>query len=86
MFVMYGVLAFAAITSNMIVCYIVLSNQRMRTATNFFIVNLAVGDILMAMLCIPFSFPPNLIYGYWPFGKTLCVIMSYSQAISVFIR
>lgn len=82
----YGTLAFTAVASNMIVCYIVLSNQRMRTATNYFIVNLAVGDILMALLCIPFTFPSNLLFGYWPFGLSLCVIVSYSQANSVFIR
>ena len=82
----YGTLAFTAIASNMIVCYIVLSNQRMRTATNYFIVNLAVGDILMALLCIPFTFPANLIFQSWPFGLSLCVIVSYSQANSVFIR
>uniref|UniRef100_A0A6G1SMQ0 Neuropeptide Y receptor n=2 Tax=Aceria tosichella TaxID=561515 RepID=A0A6G1SMQ0_9ACAR len=81
----YGTLAFTAITSNMIVCYIVLSNQRMRTATNYFIVNLAVGDILMALLCIPFTFPANLIFQFWPFGLSLCVIVSYSQTNSVFI-
>lgn len=86
MSIFYGTLALTAIASNMIVCYIVLSNQRMRTATNYFIVNLAVGDILMALLCIPFTFPANLIFQYWPFGLSLCVIVSYSQANSVFIR
>lgn len=86
MCLLYGTLAFTAVASNMIVCYIVLSNQRMRTATNYFIVNLAVGDILMALLCIPFTFPSNLIFQYWPFGLSLCVIVSYSQAISVFVR
>lgn len=85
MCLLYGLLTFIAVTSNMIVCYIVLSNQRMRTATNYFIVNLAVGDILMALLCIPFTFPANLIFQYWPFGLSLCVVVSYSQANSVFI-
>lgn len=58
----------------------------MRTATNYFIVNLAVGDILMALLCIPFTFPANLIFQYWPFGLSLCVVVSYSAATSVIIR
>lgn len=58
----------------------------MRTATNYFIVNLAVGDILMALLCIPFTVIANFIYQYWPFGLSLCVIVSYAQANSVFIR
>lgn len=86
MCLLYGTLAFTAVASNVIVCYIVLTNSKMRTATNYFIVNLAVGDILMALLCIPFTFLSNLILQYWPFGLSLCVIVSYSQANSVFIR
>lgn len=58
----------------------------MRTATNYFIVNLAIGDILMALFCIPFTVPSNIIFQYWPFGLSLCVVVSYSQAISVFLR
>ena len=53
--------------------------------TNIFIVNLAIGDILMAILCIPFTFISNLLLQYWPFGSTLCSLVSYSQAVSVFI-
>lgn len=86
MYILYGSLAVAAVTSNLIVCYIVLSSQRMRTATNYFIVNLAFGDILMALVCIPFAFVSNLIYQYWPFGAAMCVIVSYAQANSVFVR
>lgn len=86
MCLLYGTLAFTAIASNMIVCYIVLSNQRMRTATNYFIVNLAVGDILMALLCVPFTGLSNLVYQHWPFGSSLCTIVSYTQTISVFLR
>lgn len=82
----YGTLAFTAVTSNLIVCYIVLSNRGMRTALNYFIVNLAVGDILMALLCIPFTFTSNLLLTYWPFGEPLCVLVTYSQTISVFVR
>ncbi|CAG2175289.1 unnamed protein product, partial [Oppiella nova] len=53
--------------------------------TNLFIVNLAVGDILMAILCIPFTFVSNLLLQYWPFGPFMCVIVCYSQAVTVFV-
>ncbi|XP_013771865.1 RYamide receptor-like [Limulus polyphemus] len=85
MYIMYIAISLAAIGGNGIVCYIVLSDPRMRTVTNFFIVNLAVGDILMAVLCIPFTFVVNLILGQWPFGAVFCVIFTYAQAVSVFV-
>ncbi|XP_013773885.2 RYamide receptor-like [Limulus polyphemus] len=84
MYIMYITISLAAIGGNGIVCYIVMSDPRMRTVTNFFIVNLAVGDILMAVLCIPFTFVVNLILGCWPFGAVFCVIFTYAQAVSVF--
>lgn len=85
MYIMYITITVAAIGGNGIVCYIVLAFQRMRTVTNYFIVNLAVGDILMASLCIPFGFVSNLLLQYWPFGEIMCIVVSYAQAVSVFI-
>ena len=74
-----------SIGGNSLVCYIVLAYQRMRTVTNFFIVNLACSDILMAILCIPFSFVSNMILHYWPFGKIMCPVVTYAQVVSVFL-
>lgn len=53
--------------------------------TNFFIVNMAAGDILMAIFCIPFTFVPTFILLYWPFGAAMCRVVSFSQAVSVFV-
>lgn len=61
MYIMYTTVAVTAIGGNGIVCYLVLAYQKMRTVTNYFIVNLAIGDILMASLCIPFGFVSNLL-------------------------
>lgn len=83
--ILYTFLTIAAVASNMIVCYIVLSNRRMRTATNYFIVNLAVGDILMASLCIPLFVWSNIITNHWPFGLSLCKMIASATVISIFI-
>lgn len=74
-----------ALLGNGVVCYIVQSSPRMRTVTNYFICNLAIGDILMSLFCVPFSFISILILGYWPFGVILCHLVNYSQAISVLV-
>ncbi|KAG8223852.1 hypothetical protein J437_LFUL007873 [Ladona fulva] len=75
----------AALCGNGLVCYVVHSSPRMRTVTNYFIANLAIGDVLMTLFCIPFSFVSVLIIQHWPFGDSMCRIVSYSQAVSVLV-
>ena len=82
---MYATITVLAVGGNAIVVYIVLAYQRMRTVTNYFIVNLSLGDIIMAVLCIPFTFIANLLMQFWPFGSIMCPIVSYAQAVAVFI-
>lgn len=84
-YICYTIIFIFAILGNGMVCYLVLSNTRMRTKINFFIVTLAIGDILMAFFCIPFSFVSMLVLQYWPFGIILCKIVNFSQAVSVLV-
>ncbi|XP_064099025.1 RYamide receptor-like [Macrobrachium nipponense] len=84
-YVMYLLILIIAITGNSIVVYVVGSSIKMRTVTNYFIANLAVGDLCMAIFCLPFSFLSTLILKYWPFGSHLCVTVNYLQAVSVFV-
>ncbi|XP_076671412.1 RYamide receptor isoform X2 [Andrena cerasifolii] len=81
----YSVVFIVALTGNGLVCYVVHSSPRMKTVTNFFIVNLALGDILMALFCVPPSFISILILQYWPFGQKLCPTVNYLQAVSVLV-
>ena len=81
----YSTVTILAIGGNLIVCYIVLAYQRMRTVTNYFIVNLAVSDLLMAVLCIPFTFVANALILYWPFGAIMCPVVTYAQMVTVFL-
>lgn len=84
-YILYISIFLFALLGNGIVCYIVQSTPRMRTVTNYFIANLAVGDILMSLFCVPFSFVSILILRYWPFGIILCHLVNYSQAVSVLV-
>jgi RYamide receptor len=84
-YIMYSLVFIVALLGNGLVCFVVQSSPRMKTVTNYFIVNLAVGDILMTLFCIPFSFISVLVLRYWPFGGVMCKIVNYSQAVSVFV-
>nr|CAD7571603.1 unnamed protein product [Timema californicum] len=79
LYILYGAIFVLALCGNGLVCYVVQASPRMRTVTNYFIVNLAVGDILMTLLCIPFSFVTTLLLQHWPFGRIMCSTVSYSQ-------
>lgn len=80
---LYTLISIVAAVGNLTVVFIIVYFQRMRTPTNFLILNLAVADLLMAALCIPFSYWPILILQRWPFGSILCKAISFSQAFVV---
>ncbi|XP_051171097.1 RYamide receptor isoform X2 [Leptopilina boulardi] len=82
---LYTTIFFVALVGNGLVCYVVISSPRMKTVTNYFIVNLAVGDILMDLFCVPTTFISTLVLQYWPFGSKLCPGVNYSQAVSVLV-
>ncbi|XP_053651877.1 RYamide receptor-like isoform X1 [Cherax quadricarinatus] len=84
-YIFYIAILVFAVMGNCIVVYVVCSSAKMRTVTNYFIANLAVGDLWMAIFCVPFSFLSTLILKYWPFGGHLCVAVNYLQAVSVFV-
>lgn len=85
MILMYTTIIILAVGGNAIVVYIVLAYQRMRTVTNYFIVNLSLADMIMSIVCIPFSFIANMLVYYWPFGAIMCPLVSYAQAVAVFL-
>lgn len=76
---MYTSIFVLAILGNSLVLYTVASNRTMRTVTNLFIANLAVGDLLIMALCVPFSVASIIVLQYWPFGEELCVFVNYFQ-------
>ncbi|XP_023948794.1 RYamide receptor-like [Bicyclus anynana] len=82
---MYCTVFIVALIGNGLVCFIVQASPRMKTVTNYFIMNLAIGDILMTIFCVPFSFISMLLLRYWPFGIVMCKIVNYSQAVSVLV-
>lgn len=81
----YSTISLVALGGNGIIIYMIANFKQMRTVTNYFIMNLAVGDLLMAVLCIPFTFTSDFLFHAWPFGLAMCRVVPYAQAVSVFI-
>ncbi|CAK9806648.1 Prolactin-releasing peptide receptor [Anthophora plagiata] len=62
----------------------VVRNRQMQTVTNLFITNLALSDVLLCVLAVPFT-PLYTFLGGWIFGETLCHLVPYAQGVSVYI-
>ncbi|XP_052068930.1 neuropeptide SIFamide receptor-like [Mytilus californianus] len=78
----YGIAFLFALFGNVIVIAVVLRYRWMHTVTNFFIVNLAIADILVALFCIPVSLLTH-IFVEWRYGAVMCKITPYLQTVSV---
>ena len=59
------------IVGNSLVIAAVFTYRTLRTVTNTFIVSLAVSDLLLGAVVLPFS-SVNEVLGWWPFGRIWC--------------
>ncbi|XP_030599104.1 melanopsin-B-like [Archocentrus centrarchus] len=64
-----SVIGAVGVTGNALVMYAFYCNKKLRTPPNFFIMNLAVSDFLMAITQSPIFFV-NSLYKGWIFGET----------------
>lgn len=83
-FILYTAIFVIGIFGNVLVCYVVIRNRAMHTVTNYFITNLALSDVLLCVLAVPFT-PLYTFLGRWVFGRFLCHLVSYAQGCSVYI-
>ncbi|KAL2091751.1 hypothetical protein ACEWY4_011549 [Coilia grayii] len=68
------------ITGNALVIFAFCSNRKLRSLPNYFIVNLAVSDFLMAFTQAPIFFI-NSLYTEWVFGETGCKVYAFCGAL-----
>ncbi|XP_062826238.1 alpha-2Da adrenergic receptor [Anolis carolinensis] len=64
-------MAFVTLMGNILVVMAVCTSRALRAPQNLFVVSLAVADILVATLIIPFSLA-NEVMDYWCFGNLWC--------------
>ncbi|XP_011187624.3 cholecystokinin receptor type A [Zeugodacus cucurbitae] len=78
----YGVIFFFAIFGNLLVISTLVQNRRMRNVTNVFLLNLAISDMLLGVLCMPVTLVGTLLR-HFIFGEFFCKLIQFSQAASV---
>lgn len=69
----------AGIIGNSLVCIAVYRNYTMRNVTNYYIVNLAVADLMVIILCLPSTVLWD-VTETWFLGNYLCKAIPYLQA------
>ncbi|XP_033746495.1 muscarinic acetylcholine receptor M3-like [Pecten maximus] len=68
--VLYGIVLLT-ICGNSLVLVAVAKTKRLQTVFNFYVINLAITDISVAV-CAMSLYTTNTVLGYWPFGSFLC--------------
>lgn len=68
-----AVIVCGAVVGNALVVVVVVRNRGMRTRTNLFLCNLAVADLLCAVIDMPFSLV-TVATGRWIFNDVVCKV------------
>ncbi|XP_044729371.1 cholecystokinin receptor-like [Chrysoperla carnea] len=79
---LYSIIFLLAVIGNSLVILTLVQNKRMRTITNVFLLNLAISDLLLGVLCMPFTLVGTLLRNFI-FGEVMCKLLPYLQASSV---
>ena len=61
------------IVGNILVLVAVKVDKRLQTTFNYYIVNLAITDVAVAVTAMTFQ-ATYTVLGYWPFGEILCAV------------
>ncbi|KAG7253505.1 hypothetical protein CRUP_031772, partial [Coryphaenoides rupestris] len=79
----YSLIILISVTGNVTVIWIILAHRRMRTVTNYFIVNLAFSDVSMATFNTLFNFVYAL-HNDWYFGLGYCRFQNFFPITAMF--
>ena len=84
--VFYTIVALLAVLGNILVIWTVWRNSNMHTVTNYYIVNLAISDFLVASLVMPLKLLEYTSDCSWHVFRTdaLCIVVYYLLPIFVF--
>ncbi|XP_076148833.1 neuropeptide Y receptor Y7 [Alosa pseudoharengus] len=80
----YSLIILLGLLGNTLVIYMIILYKNMRTVTNYFIANLALADLMVDTICLPFTLAYTLL-DEWKFGAVLCHLVPYAQALSVHV-
>lgn len=74
----YPLIFLLGLAGNTMVIIVVLKHRKMRNATNYLVMSLAVADLLFIVLCVPYTTAAYTLHGY-AFGDSefMCKVPNY---------
>ncbi|WAR24543.1 OX2R-like protein, partial [Mya arenaria] len=67
---------------NFLVCFSVWRSKSLRNATNYFLVNPAVSDSLVIVVCLPATIMLDALHS-WFLGLAMCKVFIYMQQFTI---
>ena len=80
--VIYSLIFIFGLMGNIFVIVAIVKFKSLRTLTNYFLLNLTVGDILVILVCIPVTLGSS-VYKKWIYGELLCKLTPFIQGSAV---
>jgi len=81
--VLYTLTMLVAVIGNvLVIAAFAVSSGHAHTDLRWFLVNLAAADLIMAVVCMPFTFTFTML-GDWVFSAPMCPIVLFFQMVSV---
>ncbi|XP_068601238.1 7 transmembrane receptor domain-containing protein [Brachionichthys hirsutus] len=81
---LYSLIVVVAGVGNSFLLACIMADKKLHNATNFFIGNLAAGDLLMCLSCVPLTVSYAFDSHGWAFGRPLCHLVPLVQCATVF--
>lgn len=80
--ILYSISSLIALFGNLIVIIIEIYGKQSAHNLRKFLINLAVSDIIIGVLCVPFTYT-DFMFWRWIFPHWLCPISQIAQLLSV---
>ncbi|XP_029316849.1 prolactin releasing hormone 2 receptor [Cottoperca gobio] len=81
---LYTAVVLVACSGNLLLLFLIWHNKKRHNTTNFLISNLALGDLVMCIFCVPltasYAFDPR----GWVFGPFMCHFVTIMQSAAVY--
>ena len=81
--IFFAILLVSGLVGNLTIIYIILRHKYMQITPNLYIMNLAIGDLLLLIFSAPFTALSYIIHDTYPFGTLLCKIDQISQNLTL---
>ena len=85
MTIAYGLLLVTSFSGNFLIVRVIYKMKTMRTTINFFIVNMAISDLLFPVFVFPLLLTEIYVSGFGPPGRTICLVLFQLQYISSWV-